>query len=191
MRALSMIRNIIAGLCVFILGGCLVSETPVLDASNGRATPLKQGVYLSCEAGEDEPEGDCVEFSVSYDKTGGYMFLVDDDDPVEIRFRRVGRRGYAVQESDADAGFVFYYALKTSQGLRLIMMQCADLPDRLRARLIQNGDMSSDDDSFETCTVHNLRAVAAAARAYHRGQVDYKEAASVLLTRIGDLPADG
>src|SRR5690606_41547471 len=41
------------------LSGCLVSETPLLDASNATATPLAEGVYEACadpKEGEERSE---------------------------------------------------------------------------------------------------------------------------------------
>jgi hypothetical protein len=164
------------------LGGCLVSDEPVLDESAGRATPIEAGVYIGCEAGEDET--DCDKLIVSYDETGQYSFAAEDDDETTTsRFRRIARGAYAMQtREEEDNSYAYYYARRDGAALRLIFMQCPSLPNELRARLIERGDLSTDDEDFETCAVNTLRGLTEAAKAYHRGDAVDDEAAEMTLS---------
>ncbi len=153
------------------LVGCLVSENPVLDASNGRATPLEKGAYRACEASDGEvDESDCTTLTVSYDASGLYqLWDREADETIWWRFRRIARGAYAMQSRESeDDGYAYYYARQDGDSLRLAFMQCASLPEGLRARLIERGDLSSEDEDFETCAVHTLRGLTKAAKAYHR-----------------------
>lgn len=176
MRSLSAARKIAAIACVLALSGCLVSEDPLLDASNGNATPIDSGAYVMCPVGDEDDGADCEHFSITHDETGLYRLDKDGEEPTDMRVRRVGRRGFAVQllEDDDDA-YLYYYGAGNSQRFRLTMMLCADLPEELRAQLIEDGDLESDDDDFETCTVKTLKGVTTAAKAYHRGEVQSDE----------------
>lgn len=169
MRSLQLMKAVIAIAAGAALGGCLVSEEPVLDASTGRAAPLDPGAYVMCPIGDEE--GDCEQFMIAQDDSGLYRFDKDDEDPAYMRFRRIGRGGYAVQSlEDDDDAYIYYYGAGDTQRFRLTMMMCADLPDATREQLIENGDLESDDDDFETCTVKTLKGLTQAAKAYHRGR---------------------
>ncbi len=170
MHSLRFMTGLITVLGLAVLGGCLVSDEPMLDASSGAATPLAPGAYVMCENDDGSGVDDCDRFSITHDATGLYLFDKDDEDPVEMRFRKVGRRGFAVQTKE-DEGYMYYYGAGDTALFHLIMMQCADLPERLRARLIAHGDLETDDEDFETCTVNTLKGLTRAAKAYHRGKV--------------------
>lgn len=166
MRSLTMLRTtIIAGAAVF-LSGCLVSEEPVLDAATGRATPMPPGAYVMCQAeGEDD---DCSPFEVTQDASGLYLFKPAEESPAEMRFRRIGRKGYAVQSKEDD-GYAYYYGRGDAREFRLTMMMCSDLPEGLRARLIDRGHLEAEEGDADVCTVKTLRGLTDSARAYHRG----------------------
>ena len=172
--------HLIAGSAALALSGCLVSEAPVLDDSNGRATPLDPGAYIMCPVDEDEDE--CERFEASHDGGGRYLFTKEDDDPAELRFRRVGREGYLVQSREDDDVYQYYYGKGDSEKFRMTMMLCADLPETLRGRLIGRGDLESDDDDFETCTVKTLKGAVDSAKAYHRGKVESEEEIAIEFT---------
>ena len=176
MRSLSTFRKTTAIAFVLALSGCLVSEAPLLDASNGNATPVKPGAYVMCPVGEGDDGADCDEFTVTYDDTGLYRLDKEGEEPTDMRVRRVGRRGFAVQLlEDGDDAYLYYYGAGNSKRFRLTMMLCADLPEEMRAQLIEDGDLESDDEDFETCTVNTLKGVTASAKAYHRGDVQSDE----------------
>ncbi len=162
-------------ICVAIVGalllaGCLVSEDPVLTASNGSATPIDPGAYVMCQVGEDSDDGDCAAFIIEHDESGLYSFIKEDEEPTQMRFRRIGHRGFAVQLSEDD-GYMYYYGAGNSAQFKLVMMMCSDLPEKMRARLIIRGDLETEDDDFESCAVKSLKGLTSAARAYHRGEV--------------------
>ena len=152
----------------------------MLDETSGRETPLAAGDYIMCpQEGDEENSEDCERFSVTIDETGLYFFLKEDEEPANLRFRRVGRKGYAIQSYEGEDSFQYYYGRGDSNSFRMTMMQCASLPERLRDRLISDGGLETDDSDFETCTVTSLKALDAAARAYHRrNAVDDEEIAT-------------
>lgn len=171
--AIKIVASLAAGLT---LAGCLVSEEPLLDASNGNATPIRPGAYVMCPVGDEDADSECEQFSISRDDTGLYRLDKEGEDPTDMRVRRIGRRGFAVQLlEDSDDAYLYYYGAGNSQRFRLTMMLCADLPEEMRSQLIEDGDLESDDEDFETCTVNTLKGVTAAAKSYHRGEVQSDE----------------
>ncbi|MHA7872338.1 MAG: hypothetical protein ACX939_08315, partial [Hyphococcus sp.] len=155
------------------LTSCLVSEEAVLDASSGKASPIPSGAYAMCPVSEEDDA--CANLAVSRDDTGLYTLQPADDDPAQMRFRRIARNAYAVQSFEGD-GYVYYYGrAQKADSLVLTMMMCADLPEKLRARLIERGDLTAEDPDFQTCVVHTRKALTDAARAYHRGQAQSDE----------------
>ncbi|PQA87927.1 hypothetical protein [Hyphococcus luteus] len=187
MRSLPILKAAIAGLAASFLAGCLVSEEPVLDAGNGRAAPLDEGVYAACENAEDEnaeDAQDCTVFTVTLSDDGAYALAAEDEDePAQLRFRRVARKAYAVQSAEDD-GYAYYYGAGDSDRFELTLMMCDALPEKLRARLVQKGDLSSDDEDFEVCTVKTLSGLVAAAQAYRRGKTTGDDDAKLVLTPV-------
>ncbi len=165
-------KFVIAASAGFALAGCLVSEEPMLDAANGDATPLDAGDYVMCPLSEDADDGDCERFSVTVDDTGRYRFQNGDDeeDAAYMRFRRVARRGYAVQ-AEEDDGYMYYYGRAENERFILAMMMCSSLSERTRDRLIERGDLVAADDEYQTCEVKTPAGLKAAALDYHRGRV--------------------
>lgn len=184
MRSLTFIRFSFALAAMLTLGGCLVSDLPVLDARTGKARPLNNGDYLACplKDGEIEAGDECDRLTARKMKDGAYSFInrEEDDDPAYLRFRRVGRGGYAVQSSESD-DFVYYYGAKRDGGLLLVLMNCPDLPAAVREGLIANGDLEPDDENFSVCKVKTLRGLTEAAKAYHRGDVAEMIDAAILI----------
>ncbi len=166
MRSLAMFRASLMTAAAACLSGCLVSEEPVLDASTGRATPLPSGAYVMCQA--DDGEDDCALFEITHDASGLYRFTPADEPSAEMRFLRIGRKGYAVQSKEDD-GYAYYYGRGDVREFRLTMMMCPDLPGRLRTRLIERGDLGTAEGDADVCTVKTRRGLTDAARAYHRG----------------------
>lgn len=179
-------KIVIASATGLLLSGCLVSDDPVLTAANGHATPLEPGGYQMCEEDEGDEDANCEQFSISADQSGLYIFDAEDEDPTQMRFRRIGRRGYAVQVLEGDDDYLYYYGSGDSNLFRMTMMLCADLPDRKRQRLIDNGDLQSDDESFETCRVMTLKGLTTAAKIYHRDQDESDEELTLKFTRMLD-----
>lgn len=183
MRSLPILKMLMISGLALALGGCLVSEEPILDADNGQASPIKPGDYVVCPVSDEADKTDCDRFSVSHDGDGLYQFDKDGDDPAQMRFRRVGRRGFAVQSLEDDH-YVYYYGAGDSQRFRLTMMMCANLPENLRARLLAGGDLESQDDDFETCTVKSLKGLKKAAKAYHRGKASGEDEIALEFTPL-------
>jgi hypothetical protein len=176
MRSSGFIKIVLAA---GLLGGCLLSEIPILDETNGRATPIKPGAYIACPLKDDADASDCSELIVSHDASGLYRFEKADEKPSLFRFRKIARRGYAVQTTeDSDDSYMYYYGRRVGKRFRLTMMMCAELPASLRDGLIANGDLASEDDDFETCMVNTLKGLSRAAKAYHRGEAGSDDADS-------------
>lgn len=182
MRAPANTKIILAGAFALALGGCLVSELPVLDASNGRAKPLADGNYVACPVAHDSDGSDCETLTVIYQDDRSYHFLAEDEDPSVLRFRRVGRGGYAVQAKEDTDEYAYYYGAGDSDRMTLTWMMCQDLPDGVRSRLLENGDLETDSDEYEACQVKTVRGLMDAAKAYHRGQADSDEPITMELT---------
>ncbi|WP_375205069.1 hypothetical protein [Hyphococcus sp.] len=183
MRSLIHFRVALALAAIMALAGCLVSETPVLDAKTGKARPFPDGDFLACplEDGEIADGVDCDRFTVERQKTRDYLFLTEGEEPARLRFRKIARGGYAVQSAEGDS-FVYYYGKRRDGGLLLVMMNCPELPAELRERLIARGDLETDDDDFEVCAVKTLRGLVEPAKAYHRGDVRQMMDAAILIT---------
>lgn len=183
MRSLFRPKALFASAAAAALGGCLVSEEPVLDAASGNATPIAPGDYVMCPLAEEEDEGDCERFSVDHDDTGLYSFTdpEGEEDPAEMRFRRVARGGYAVQSDEGD-GYMFYYGKGDSERFRLTLMMCDQLSVELRSGLIKRKDLTPDGDDFVTCTVNTLKGLVEPAKAYHRGDVGVGERLEIEFT---------
>lgn len=175
------LKFVLAALAAGLLAGCLVSETPVLDASNGRAAPLAEGKYRACE--NDDEAGDCNVFNITRSDDGAYTLASENEEPSTLRFRRIARGAYAVQTSEND-GYGYYYGAGDAKAFSLTLMLCPDLPEQLRAKLIAKGDLSTDSTDFETCTVNTVKGLVAAAKAYHRGQTTGEEDAKIVLKPI-------
>ncbi|WDI33098.1 hypothetical protein PUV54_07800 [Hyphococcus flavus] len=166
-----------------MLAGCLVSEFPVLDASSGRAKPLKDGAYIACPVSEEASEDDCQTMTVVFQPDRSYHFISEEEEePSVLRFRRVGNRGYAVQSKEEHDEFAYYYGAGNSNRMTLTWMMCKDLPENVRTKLLENGDLESDSDDYEACEVKTVRGLTDAARAYHRGQAESDEPITMELT---------
>ncbi len=170
-----------AALATLMLGGCLVSETPILDAINGKATPFADGAYQICDGTEDAETAECNVFSVARDDTGAYAFTMEGEDPAEMRFRRVARNAYAVQSKEDDS-YAYYFGSGDSRRFELTLMNCQHLPSAMRARLITNNDLATEHEDFEFCTVNTLKGLTAAAKAYHRGVSEGEEGLLMVMT---------
>ena len=188
MRALSILKAAFASLGAAALSSCLVSEDPVLDDRTGKATPLAAGDYTMCPVSDDADADDCerTRLTISDNKVNIFTPVdddgeIDDDDQAMMRMRRIGRKGYAVQ-SEEDGDYLYYYGAGDSEAFRLTMMMCEELPEGLRERLIERGDLEAEDDDFETCIVKTRRGLTDAALAYHRGQVESEEPIMLSLT---------
>lgn len=170
-----------AAFATLTLGGCLVSETPILDATNGKAKPFEDGLYEICDGTEEADSADCNTFAVERDVTGAYAFTMEDEDPAAMRFRRVARNAYAVQSKEDDS-YAYYFGSGNSQRFRLTLMNCQHLPSMLRARLIARNDLATEHEDFEFCTVNTLKGLTAAAKAYHRGVSETEDELTMVLT---------
>ncbi|MEO1136449.1 MAG: hypothetical protein AAFW68_07550 [Pseudomonadota bacterium] len=157
-----------AGFVSLALAGCLVSEAPVLDSKNGKARPLQSGAHLVCGLTDDGALDECEPFVLIREENGAYVFVKEDEDPVRMRFRRIGRKAYAAQSAEDDA-YLYYFASGDGERLALTMMNCPDLPAKLRDRLIDRDHLEVEEEDFTVCTVKTLAGLTAAAKAYHRG----------------------
>ena len=90
---------------------------------------------------------------------------------------------------DEDDGYAYYYARVRKESTRLTFMQCSSLPESLRTKLTKRGDLTADDEEFETCNVNTVRGLRKAARAYHRGKAVDEEALTMEMTPIEENAA--
>ena len=169
------------------LAGCLVSETPILNATNGDAKPLLPGSYTICEINKEGGENNCGPHRIIYDDTGLYHFTADEDRIVELRFRRVGQRGYTAQVKDGEDTYLYYYAYGTQSEFFLKMMICDHLPERLRDKLSKRGDFIVESDEISVCNVQTLRGLKAAAKSYHRGEASGDEEAVLIIKPASEV----
>ncbi len=170
MRSLTLKFSIAAG-AALALAGCLVSEEPLLDEKTGKAKPLGAGEHVMCPLSAEADDSDCERFVISVDGTGLYNFANAEnaEDDAKMRFRRIGRRGYAVQAHEED-GAMYYYGRGDKKQFFLTMMDCASLSPKTRDGLIESGDLEADESGFTVCEVKSLDGLIAAARDYHRGR---------------------
>jgi hypothetical protein len=150
------------------LSACLISETPLLDATTGKATPFAAGDYTACQVDADQTEPDCKGTAITYDDTGRYSFIVEgEDEPTFVRFRKAGQAGWLAQlggGDDDDDGFFYFAARELSDGFTLAMIVCEDIPKSIRKKYVARGEMEVD-DSASVCTASSLGAVTASAKA--------------------------
>lgn len=177
----SLTRSSAAVAALLMLGGCLVSETPVLDEKNGVARPFADGQYQICDGTGGAEDAECNVFSVTRDASGAYVFTMVGEDPAEMRFRRVARNAYAVQSKEEDS-YAYYFGAGDSRRFELTLMNCKSLPSGLRGRLIVRNDLATEHEDFEFCTVNTLRGLTSAAKAYHRGVSDGADELRMIMT---------
>ncbi|GJL94374.1 MAG: hypothetical protein DHS20C05_07790 [Hyphococcus sp.] len=183
-RSATVLKTALVALIIGAVSGCLVSETPVLDASNGAATPLGPGDYVSCPVDDEAEESDCEDLKISHDASGLYSAVTSSDEAMEWRFRRVARGGYAVQVKESD-GYAYYYGRMAGEALRMTFMQCPSLPADLRASLIRRGDLATEDeDDFETCAVNTVRGLSKSAKAYHKGKAVDEDPLTLMISPV-------
>jgi hypothetical protein len=150
------------------LSACLISETPLLDATTGKATPFAAGDYTACQVDADQTEPDCKGTAIAYDGTGRYSFVVEgEDEATLVRFRKVGKAGWLAQlggADDDDDGFFYFVARETGDGFTLTMIVCEDIPKSIRNKYKARDEMEVD-ESASVCTASSLAAVTASAKA--------------------------
>lgn len=155
------------------LGGCLISETPLLDARNGRATPIAPGLYQACEYDKDGGEPDCKPMEVSYNDKALYTFTLkeegaDADDVTLARFRRIASGAWLSQlhgGEDDDEDYFYFIAETVGDDFVMAMVVCEDIPEATRKKYVARAEMEVDDEG-SICTAKTLRAVTAATKAY-------------------------
>ena len=181
MRSRKILKTCLAVIAAGLLAGCLVSEQPLLDAKSGKAKPLADGAYTSCNLDEDGAKVDCSNFMLTRRSDGAYNFDLEDEERSILRFRRVARGSYVAQSEDDDV-YMYFYSFGDGKQLSLVLMNCPDLPDSLRSSLIDGGDLSAEDDGFSVCKVNTMKGLVDAAKAYHRGEVEYENESVIVLS---------
>ncbi len=149
------------------LTACLVSENPLLDASNARGKPLKPGQYQSCPYEDGKPADDCAALDISQEG-GLYRFqpLEENETPTLVRFRALGAGGFLAQMwGEDDRGYWYFYAEKAKGALQMMMIDCQSLPASHRDSLVARGDLALEDDG-KTCVGKTLAGAENAAKAY-------------------------
>lgn len=149
-----------------MLAGCLVSETPLLNDLNAPARPLDAGPHMSCQY-ENGEDGDCLPLDVSV-RGALYVFqpLEEGEDPTLARFRALSGGGFLVQMSGEEGGgYWYFYADRLKDGVRLVMIDCENLPAKLRDRLAAKGALVVEDGG-RSCVAKTLAGAEQAAKAY-------------------------
>jgi len=158
--------TIAAGLA---LGGCLISEAPLLDAKNGRAAPLDPGLYEACEHDGEGGEPECNRIDVSRDGAALYTFRAEDEDETTFaRFRRLARGAWLTQLSGEEDEDYFYFLGETAgDDFVMAMIVCEAIPEAVRAKYSARGEMEVDEGKYaSTCVAKTLRAAIAGAKAF-------------------------
>lgn len=182
------LRSIATVLFALTLTGCLVSETPVLDAKTGKARPLDGGAHVICGIDENDELKDCEPFLITAGDDGAYLFSKEGESPFSMRFRRIARKAYAAQSAEDD-GYMYYYASGDRRKLLMRLMNCPDLSENLRTKLIERDYLGAEDNDYSICTVKTVRGLVDAAKAYHRGSAAGEEELRFAIIRSPDQGA--
>lgn len=154
-----------------LLAGCLVSETPLLDETNGRAAPFEPGRYEVCsKGGEDDADeaDDCVFADITRDETGQYRILADEDDEAVLaRFRRIERDVFLVQFRGEDDDDNFYLVGEPEgAGFVIGLIMCDEVSETFIDSYAKRGEIEVDTDFVTACAAKTLRAAEAVAKAW-------------------------
>lgn len=153
----------------FLLSGCLVSSSPLFDASNASATPFAAGTYDACSGSEADNDLECNPMTIEVSDDGLYTLGVEDD-RIEARFHELGGADYAIQMTESDDDDFMYYWGKLDNGaMKITLLWCSDLPRALVDKLVKDGSVEADKD-YSTCTAKTPGAVITAAKSYAAGE---------------------
>lgn len=152
-----------------LLAGCLTSKTPLLNDANAKAKPLAPGAYESCAMGERDANGapDCKPVRISVE--GALYSIEPQGENASLgRFRPLGTKAFLAQMwEEGDSGYFYFYAVKTSDGVKMAMVTCPDIPKRTRDSLVKSGAMTVSTDG-QACEVSTLKGAERAAKAFGR-----------------------
>jgi len=153
----------------FLLTGCLVSSTPLFDASNAAATPFAAGTYDACSGSDDDNDRECNPMTIEVSDDGLYTLGVEDD-RIEARFHDLGDGDFAIQMTESDDDdFMYYWGAFDGDAMKITLLWCADLPRALVDKLVEDGTLEADKD-YSTCTAKTAGAVITAAKSYAAGE---------------------
>ncbi len=158
----------IAAVGALLLAGCIVSDSALFNAENAAATPIAGGAYDACSGSNDGEPSECNPMSVDLSEDGLYTLLVEDD-RIEMRMIAIDEDDFAVQLSEDEDGFHYYWGRMSDNALTLAMLWCQDLPKTLVDKLIEDGAIDADEDR-QTCNARTVGAVVIAAKAYAAGE---------------------
>lgn len=161
--------KLIAGTALALaLSGCLVSETPLFDASNASAKPLADGAYQGCEIENGQAPADCKDFTLAANATGLYRIATVEDGKEEAilaRLKRVGAGLYALQSWEGGEQPQYLLAASVDGGISVSMIACEKLPQSFKSRYVARGELEVKGD---TCNARSAKAVVAAAKAWSK-----------------------
>ncbi|MEK7264772.1 MAG: hypothetical protein AAB227_01615 [Pseudomonadota bacterium] len=153
----------------FLLSGCLVSSSPLFDASNASATPFGAGTYDACSGSTANNDLECNPMTIELGDNGLYTLGVEDD-RIEARFHDLGGGDYAIQMTESsDDDYMYYWGKLDNGAMKITLLWCSDLPRALVDKLIKDGSVEADKD-YTTCTVKTPGAVIVAAKSYAAGE---------------------
>lgn len=163
-------RLAFAALCLLsaTLAGCLVSETPLLDARTAGAAPLAAGPYRACSAGEDAANEPCSALSVERLGAATIFVMQEDDGPdrTEALFRPLSGGGYLIQmKSEGDDGYLFFYGESSKGAFAFSLIDCQSIPVADKNRLVERGRLGVSGDGL-TCTARARKGAERGARAF-------------------------
>lgn len=165
---MTILRKFASVALALALAGCLVSETPLFDASNASARPLADGAYEGCQVERGQPPSDCKDFAIGANSTGLYRITTIEDgeeEAVLARFRKVGPRLYALQSWEGDEQPQYLLAASVDGGISVSMIACEQLPESYKSRYAARGQL---DVRGDTCVAKSAGAVVAAAKAWSK-----------------------
>lgn len=153
----------------FVLGGCLISEEPLLDAKTGRAAPLASGFYEACEYDGEGGDPDCRRMDIRRTDEALYEFRTEDEDDLTfVRFRRIARGAWLTQLIGEDEEDYSYFLGETAgDDFVLVWILCDVIPEDVRAEYSARGEMEVDEGKYgSTCVAKTLHAAIAGAKAF-------------------------
>jgi hypothetical protein len=158
-----------------LLAACFVSEEPLLNERNASAAAMWSGASEICQFSEDDAAPECDEALVIRAENGSYFIVSDDDERTELRFRKIARGGWIVQAHEAgdDDGYFYLVASRQKKELKLSMMDCDALPEKMRAEMIDAGELVADDSmTINVCMPQSVKALERVGRFYLKGELE-------------------
>lgn len=168
--------RVLAALSVMsLLTACFVSEDPLLNERNAKASALWSGGAEVCTVSPREETPECNRAVIAPTETGSVFLVTEDDERTELRFRRLTRNGWLAQANEAgdEEGYFYLVASRKNNEVRISLMDCDALPEKLRTKMIEDGELISDATlTINVCSPQSLKALERVGRLYLKGDIE-------------------